>query len=247
MLHSDVNVKLVSKMRSAIKSKVALHGESAGGANTRKLVQKFVFEELVSMLSPAKKPFKPEKGKMNVVMFVGLQGSGKTTTVTKYAYHYARKGWKVGLVCADTFRAGAFDQLKQNATKARIPFYGSHSETDPVQIAQDGVETFRKDKYELILIDTSGRHKQESALFDEMMQVSDVVSPDDVVYIMDSHIGQACFDQAKAFHEAVSVGSVIVTKLDGDAKRFVSKLLGLGDLEGLVERMQDAMPIEGQV
>lgn len=69
-------------------------------------------------------------------MFVGLQGSGKTTTCAKYAYYYKKKGWRVAMVCADTFRAGAFDQLKQNAARIRVPFYGSYSETDPVEIAR---------------------------------------------------------------------------------------------------------------
>ena len=76
------------------------------------------------LVDPGVKPFTPLKGKPNVIMFVGLQGSGKTTTCTKMAYHYMKKGWRTCLVCADTFRAGAYDQLKQNATKARIPFYG---------------------------------------------------------------------------------------------------------------------------
>lgn len=72
-------------------------------------------------------------------MFVGLQGSGKTTTCSKVAYYYKKKGWKVAMVCADTFRAGAFDQLKQNAAKIKVPFYGSYIETDPVTIAEEGV------------------------------------------------------------------------------------------------------------
>lgn len=75
-------------------------------------------------MDPGVKPWQPTRHKANVIMFVGLQGSGKTTSCTKLAYYYQRKGWKTCLVCADTFRAGAFDQLKQNATKAKIPFYG---------------------------------------------------------------------------------------------------------------------------
>ncbi|KAG0494173.1 hypothetical protein HPP92_005167 [Vanilla planifolia] len=84
-----------------------------------------VFNELCKIMDPGKPSFTPKKGKTSVVMFVGLQGSGKTTTCTKYAYYHQKKGFKPALVCADTFRAGAFDQLKQNATKAKIPFYGS--------------------------------------------------------------------------------------------------------------------------
>ena len=92
------------------------------------------------MLQPAEnKPYDFKKGRSNVVMFVGLQGSGKTTTCTKFAYHYMKKGWRVGLVCADTFRAGAFEQLKMNAAKIKCPFFGHKRETDPVKIAEEGV------------------------------------------------------------------------------------------------------------
>mmetsp|Transcript_85436 Transcript_85436/g.169486 ORF Transcript_85436/g.169486 Transcript_85436/m.169486 type:complete len:506 (+) Transcript_85436:139-1656(+) len=218
LLEADVNVRYVSELRNRIRNMLQLEEAMAAGINRRRFIQKCVCEELTKLLTPDKKPVKMQKGKASIVMFVGLQGSGKTTTCTKYAVHYQRKGWKVALVCADTFRAGAFDQLKQNATKVRIPFYGSYTEADPVSIALEGVETFKSEKYELIIVDTSGRHKQEASLFEEMQQVQDAINPDDVVFVMDSHIGQACFDQAKAFAECVRVGSVIITKLDGHAK-----------------------------
>jgi signal recognition particle subunit SRP54 len=210
-------------------------------------------------------------------MFVGLQGSGKTTTCTKFAFHYMKKNWRVGLVCADTFRAGAFEQLKMNAAKIKCPFFGHKRETDPVKIAQEGVEFFRAQKYEIIIVDTSGRHKQEVALFDEMKQVEKVCNPDTAIFVMDGSIGQACYDQAKAFKDSVKVGSVIVTKLDGHAKGggalsavaatespivflgtgehfedletfkaagFVKRLLGMGDISGLLETVQDAIKPE---
>ena len=110
----------------------------------------------------------------------------------------------------------------------RIPFYGSYTETDPVQIALDGVTHFKKENFEIIIVDTSGRHKQEAELFDEMQQVANAVTPQDVVFIMDSSIGQACFDQAQAFRNCVNVGSVIITKLDGHAKGGGVMRLGLG-------------------
>jgi hypothetical protein len=104
------------------------------------------------------------------------------------AYYYQRKGMKSALICTDTFRAGAFDQIRQNATKARIPFYGrlvdksrfflpifSYTEVDPVVIAKDGVEKFKQEGFEIIIIDTSGRHKQEDALFEEMLQISNAI------------------------------------------------------------------------
>lgn len=124
LLQADVNVKLVAGLRNNIKKRVNVE-ELAAGLNKRKIIEKAVFEELCSILDsgheqPAKDSKAKEgkadkqprvgelkKGKTHVVMFVGLQGSGKTTTCTKYAYHYKKKGWKPALVCADTFRAGA--------------------------------------------------------------------------------------------------------------------------------------------
>jgi len=169
-------------------------------------------------VDPEKEAYTPTKEKQNVIMFVGLQGAGKTTSCTKYAAYYKKKGFKVALVCADTFRAGAFDQLKQNATKAKIPFYGSYTEVDPVEISRQGVQKFREEKFDLIIVDTSGRHRQEEALFDEMKQIEDGVKPDNVVFVMDGSIGQTAYNQAKAFGETVKVGSIILTKMDGGAK-----------------------------
>lgn len=245
-----------------------------------KLVEKLVVEELTRMLDPHKKPYVMKKGKPNVVMFVGLQGSGKTTTCAKYAYHYSRKNFKTCMVCADTFRAGAFDQLKQNATKIRIPFYGSYTETDPVEIASQGVNIFKKEGFEVIIVDTSGRHKQADSLFKEMKEMTERICPDEIIFIMDSSIGQACYDQAMAFKKEVDVCSVIITKLDSKNKKgggalsavaatespitfigtgehfdnfeafnpasFIKRLLGLGDLEGIINIVKNVVSEDSQ-
>ncbi|KAL6779796.1 SRP54 [Auxenochlorella protothecoides x Auxenochlorella symbiontica] len=218
LLQADVNVRLVASLRNNVKKRVNV-SELGRGLSKQRIIEKAVFDELCSMIEggqAAQQEFK--KGRTNIVMFVGLQGAGKTTTCTKYAHYYKRKGFKPAMVCADTFRAGAFDQLKQNATKAQIPFYGSYTETDPAVIAQQGVERFKQEKRDLIIVDTSGRHKQEESLFEEMRQVAAAVQPDHVIFVMDGSIGQAAFDQAKAFHDSVDVGQVIITKLDGHAK-----------------------------
>ena len=277
LIKSDVNLHLVKKLTTNIQSKFDEIQEETG--NKKLMLQKAVVKELQNMLTSKKKAYTMVRGKPNVVMFVGLQGSGKTTTCTKYANFYQKKGWKVGLVCADTFRAGAFDQLKQNATKCRIPFYGSYTEMDPVKIAEEGVSYFKKLKYEIIIVDTSGRHKQEDALFEEMKQVSAATSPNDIIFVMDSHIGQACHAQAEAFKKTVDIGSVIITKLDGHAKgggalsavaatespiifigtgehfedfeqfnpeSFIKRLLGMGDIKGLFEKVQEVVSKESQ-
>lgn len=241
LLEADVNIRLVKQLRENVRAVIDFE-EMAGGLNKRRMIQSAVFKELVKLVDPSVKPYQPVKGRANVIMFVGLQvcipirvpvflgshhlhnnllllqGSGKTTTCTKLAYHYQKKNWKSCLVCADTFRAGAYDQIKQNATKARIPFYGSYTEVDPVIIAQDGVDMFKKEGFEMIIVDTSGRHKQEESLFEEMLAVATAVQPDNIIFVMDATIGQACEAQARAFKEKVDIGSVIITKLDGHAK-----------------------------
>ncbi|CAN6283906.1 unnamed protein product [Urochloa humidicola] len=278
LLQADVRFETVRDVSSRIKA-AANPSALAPGADKRRAVRNAVAAELCRMLDPGEPSFSPRKGQnpSSVVMFVGLQGSGKTTTCAKYADHYRRKGFRPALVCADTFRAGAFDQLKQNASKAKIPFYGSYTESDPVKIAVEGVDTFRKEKCNLIIVDTSGRHKQEAALFEEMRQVSEATRPDLVVFVMDGSIGQVAFDQAQAFKQSVPVGAVIVTKMDGHAKgggalsavaatkspiifigtgehipdfevfevkSFVSRLLGMGDLPGLMDKIKDAIPAD---
>ncbi|KAH7446888.1 hypothetical protein KP509_01G080500 [Ceratopteris richardii] len=248
LLQSDVSFKLVQTLASNLK-KTVNPDDLAAGHNKRKIMQQAVFNELCGLLDPGKPSYTPKKGKQCVVMFVGLQGSGKTTTCTKYAHYYRKKGFKPSLVCADTFRAGAFDQLKQNATKANIPFFGS------------------------------GRHKQEASLFEEMRQVSEVTKPDLIIFVMDSSIGQAAFDQAQAFKQSVPVGAVIITKMDGhakgggalsavaatkspviflgtgehmdefepfDVKPFVSRLLGMGDWSGFMDKIHDVVPMDQQ-
>ncbi|KAF2469616.1 signal recognition particle protein [Lindgomyces ingoldianus] len=270
LVEADVNVKLVMNLRNSIKRAVDFKHLSPG-VNKKRIIQKAVFDELVRLVDPHAEPFKPRKNKSNVIMFVGLQGSGKTTTCTKLARWYSARGFKACLVCADTFRAGAFDQLKQNATKAKIPYYGSHTQTDPVIVAREGVDKFKKERFEIIIVDTSGRHRQEQDLFDEMVQIQDAVQPDQTIMVLDATIGQQAEAQSRAFKEAADFGAIVITKTDGAAagggaisavaathtpivfigtgehmldlerfspQPFVSKLLGMGDVAGLVEHVQ---------
>ncbi|KAI3389992.1 hypothetical protein SNEBB_011270 [Seison nebaliae] len=271
LLEADVNFQLVMKMRTNIKNSINFE-DLAGGLNKQKIIENAVFRELCKLLDPGVKPWQPVRNKSNVIMFVGLQGSGKTTTCTKLAYYYSKRGWKTALVCADTYRAGAYDQLKQNATLAKIYFYGSYTESDPVVVANDGVNIFKNDNFEIIIVDTSGRHRQEEQLFEEMLQISASINPDNIIFVMDATIGQACHTQALAFKNKVDVGAVIITKLDGHAKGggalsavaatkspiifigtgehtedfelfktepFISKLLGMGDIAGLVQKVNE--------
>ncbi|QID88502.1 Signal recognition particle [Saccharomyces pastorianus] len=277
LLESDVNIALVSKLRNNIRSQLLSENrneKATTNAQTKKLIQKTVFDELCKLVTcegSEEKAFVPKKRKTNIIMFVGLQGSGKTTSCTKLAVYYSKRGFKVGLVCADTFRAGAFDQLKQNAIKARIPFYGSYTETDPAKVAEEGINKFKKEKFDIIIVDTSGRHRQEEELFQEMIEISNVIKPNQTIMVLDASIGQAAEQQSKAFKDSSDFGAIILTKMDGDArgggaisavaatntpiifigtgehihdlekfspKSFISKLLGIGDIESLFEQLQ---------
>lgn len=271
LLQADVNIVVVKKLMDSVKTEFSIAKEGMG-INKRKVLQNAVFSGLRKILDPGVKPYVPEKGRTNVVMFVGLQGAGKTTSCTKYGAYYQRKGFRVGVVCADTFRAGAFDQLRQNAAKAKLRFYGSLTEADPAAIAHEGLEELKREKYDLILIDTSGRHKQEVALFEEMKQVEAAVKPNNIIFVMSATDGQGVEEQARNFKETVPVGSVIVTKLDCNTKgggalsavaatrspivfigtgehfgdmelfqpdAFVKKMLGMGDITGLLDKMKD--------
>lgn len=270
LLEADVNVRLVGTLRKSIRATVNFKNLPPA-VNKKRLIQKAVFDELVKLVDPHAEPFKPKKGKPNVIMFVGLQGAGKTTTCTKLARHYQSRGFKSCLVCADTFRAGAFDQLKQNATKAKIPYFGSLTSTDPASVAAEGVAKFKKERFEIIIVDTSGRHRQEKDLFDEMTQIQTAIKPDQTIMVLDATIGQQAEAQSKAFKETADYGAIIITKTDGHAagggaisavaathtpivfigtgehmldlerfspQPFISKLLGMGDMAGLVEHVQ---------
>lgn len=290
LLESDINVKLVAKLRGNIRDKIEEENvlKETSSQNRRKKLQKIIYDELCALVDSHAEPPKPKKlsattktinGKKvrvskessHVIMFVGLQGAGKTTSCTKLAVYYKKRGFKVGLVCADTFRAGAFDQLKQNAIKANIPYYGSYLEPDPVKIASEGVQKFKQEKFDIIIVDTSGRHRQEEQLFTEMVQIGEAVHPNQTIMVMDGSIGQAAESQARAFKESSDFGSIILTKMDGHAKgggaisavaatktpivfigtgehigdfevfkptTFISKLLGIGDIQSLIEHVQ---------
>lgn len=218
LLAADVSVPYVAELKKTVKAEILSQTpendlSKLGAAAKQRLVQRCIVKHLTKLLAgdltrqrfaPVKNPREPQ-----VVLFVGLQGSGKTTSIAKYAHHYKKKGFRsVGLVCADTFRAGAFDQLKQNAAKIHCPFFGSYAETDPVAIAREGVEKFRRENFDLILVDTSGRHRQEAALFTELEQMVDAVEPTASVLVMDSHVGQAGFRQAEEFARTVDIGAV---------------------------------------
>lgn len=270
LLQADVNVRLVLDLSKRIEER-ALKEKVPPGIPRKEHVVKVVYEEIVRLLGEKPVPLNIKPGKRNVLMLVGLQGSGKTTTAAKLARFLQRRGLKTALICADTYRAGALAQLSQLAAQINVPIYGDEKGKNPVKIALDGLAKFKD--YDVIIIDTAGRHKDEKSLIEEMKALQEAIKPDEVIMVIDGTIGQQAAAQAKAFHEATPLGSIIVTKLDGSARgggalsavaatgapikfigvgekiddlevfdppSFVGRLLGMGDLKGLIEKVREA-------
>ena len=151
-------------------------------------------------------------------MLVGIQGTGKTTASVKLARFHQKRGVRPAIICADTYRPGAFEQLKQLADRVNVPVYGEPTSKDPLRIVRKGMEEFTDKKHDLIIVDTAGRHKDESELMSEMKDLAKQIEPDEIILAIDASIGQAAMSQATAFNEATKIGSILVTKLDGTAK-----------------------------
>ncbi len=217
LLQADVNVELVLQLSKAVEDR-SLKEKLPPGITRRDHVVKVLYEEMTKFVGqePAKVEVQP--GTFRKLMLVGIQGTGKTTSSVKLARFFSKRGLRVGLVCADTYRPGAYDQLIQLAAKAEIPVYGEPKSKKPEDIAKHGLEHFKKEKADLVIIDTAGRHRNEKDLMEEMKRIASAVKPDEIVLAIDATIGQQATLQAKAFHEATPVGSVLLTKMDGSAK-----------------------------
>ncbi|MDH5782735.1 MAG: signal recognition particle protein Srp54 [Candidatus Bathyarchaeota archaeon] len=270
LLQADVNVQLVLQISKQIEER-SLKAKVPPGISRREHVIKVVYEELTHFLGEKPAPLKIEPGKKNVLMLVGIQGSGKTTAAAKLARYFQKRGLKTALVCADTYRPGAYAQLQQLAQRINVPLHGEPKNKNPIKIASNGLKQFA-DK-EVVLIDTAGRHKEEKSLIKEMKTLEKAIKPNEVVLVVDGTIGQQAAIQAKAFNQATPIGSILVTKLDGSARgggalsavaatgapikfigtgektrdiepfvpaRFVGRLLGMGDLQSLIEKVREA-------
>nr|5L3V_A Chain A, Signal recognition particle 54 kDa protein [Saccharolobus solfataricus]5L3V_B Chain B, Signal recognition particle 54 kDa protein [Saccharolobus solfataricus] len=219
LISSDVNVKLVFSLTAKIKER--LNKEKPPSVLERKeWFISIVYDELSKLFGGDKEPNVNPTKLPFIIMLVGVQGSGKTTTAGKLAYFYKKRGYKVGLVAADVYRPAAYDQLLQLGNQIGVQVYGEPNNQNPIEIAKKGVDIFVKNKMDIIIVDTAGRHGygEETKLLEEMKEMYDVLKPDDVILVIDASIGQKAYDLASRFHQASPIGSVIITKMDGTAK-----------------------------
>lgn len=267
LIQADVNVQMSLAITRELQRR-ALEDKPAPGMSPREHVVRIIYEELVKILGETRDIALNRQR----ILLVGLYGQGKTTTAGKLAKFFQKKGLSVGLVAADVHRPAAYDQLKQLAAQINAGFYGDTAQKDAVKIAKAGAKELAA--LDVLVVDSSGRHALEPDLIKEIEAVAKAVQADERILVLDATVGQQAGPQAKAFHEAVGITGVIVTKLDGSAKgggalsavaevkapilfvgvgekiddlekfeppRFISRLLGMGDLETLLERAQEAI------
>ncbi|MDB9836122.1 signal recognition particle-docking protein FtsY [Flavobacteriaceae bacterium] len=233
LVTADVGVTTTLKIIDAIEARVAK--DNYLGTKELSLILK---EEISRILADQQPPIPfsfsdSYTHQPHVIMVVGVNGVGKTTTIGKLAHHFKTAGKKVVLGAADTFRAGAIDQLQVWADRSDVPLVKQQMGSDPASVAFDTLESAVKQEADIVLIDTAGRLHNKVNLMNELSKVKRVMdrvvpeAPHEVLLVLDGSTGQNAFEQAKQFSQATEVTSLAVTKLDGTAKGGV--VLGISD------------------
>lgn len=266
LIGADVEIDIVQELTDNIKER-ALSEEPPSGVSARDHILNIVYDELVDVVGEELEiPLEN-----NTILLAGLQGSGKTTSASKIAWWFSKKGLKPSVIQTDTFRPGSYQQAKQLTEEAEVGFYGDPDEEDPVNIARRGMA--EEAESDVKIVDTAGRHALEEDLVEELEEIHTEVNPDYTLLVIDAAMGQGVKEQAQAFQESVGIDGVVITKMDGTAKGggaltaanetdsniafigtgeevsdierfepegFISRLLGMGDLKQLQERVERA-------
>lgn len=216
LLEADVNYKVVKEFTNTVKDK-ALGEEVASSINPGELFVKIVKDELTELLGGESAPLNTS-GNPATLMLVGLQGSGKTTTIGKLANFLRKKNSKKPLLVAcDVYRPAAIDQLKQLGKQLNIPVY-DEGKNDPVQIAKNGIKFAKENGHDYVLIDTAGRLHIDEDLMNELDDIKNEVNPHEILLVIDSMMGQDAINVITGFNDKLPLTGVILTKLDGDTR-----------------------------
>jgi len=275
LIQADVNIHLVKEIGDKIKKEAT--NEKIKGIERKEHLTKVLHDEVLNLLGGEKHELKIDKKKQTKIMLLGLYGAGKTTTTSKLAAYYAKRGFKTAMIGLDVHRPAAADQLKQLGKNAKITTFTDKNEKNALKI----YEKYKKDleNFDLVIIDTAGRHSLDKELVKEIKDLGKKIKPDHVLLTIQADIGQAAKDQASEFQKACAINGVIITRMDSTAKAggaltacnetrapvyfigtgektgdfetfnpkaFISRLLGLGDLEGLLEKVQSAVDEKSQ-
>lgn len=273
LIEADVSVILVKELSDRIKKESL--DERVKGIEKKEHMIKLLHDELVKILGEYK-PLTLQK-KQNRILFLGLYGAGKTTTIAKIGNYFAKRGSKVALVGLDVHRPAAKEQLKQLAERNKLNYFVDFEE-------KNAVKTWKKfenqiKEYDLVLVDSAGRHTLDKELVGEIKDLSKIINPTESILVMPADIGQAAKKQAREFQDAVNISGVIITRMDSTAKgggaltacaetktgvyfitngekindieefnpkSFLSRLLGMGDLQALLEKVKSVTGEEQQ-
>ena len=277
LISSDVEVRLVLEISKKIEDEA--FKELPKGITRRQHIVKLAYESLIGVLggNQAEIPERPEK-----ILLAGLFGSGKTTTAGKIAKYYAKRGQKVAVIAADTFRAAAFEQLKQVSDKAGVKFFGMEKEKNAGKIVKQALKELKG--FDLIICDSAGRSALDKELEKEIKEIHSEFGPKQTWLVLSADTGQLAKKQANAFHNSIGINGIIITKMDGSAKgggaisacmetkarvlfigtgekisdfeefnaeRYLSRIMGYGDLQALLEKAkelseQDEMELDSE-
>ena len=217
LLDADVNLEVTRSFTEKIKEK-ALGEDVLKSVNPGQQFTKIVFDELVNILGEVRTDLNVSSKPPTVILIAGLQGSGKTTFVAKLARYLKKENNRNPiLAAADVYRPAAIDQLKTLASQIDVPVY-SIEQKDPVRVAREAVSMAKSLALDTVIIDTAGRMHVDEKMMNEVAEIKKAVSPDEILFVVDSMTGQDAVNTAKAFNEKIDYHGVVLTKLDGDTR-----------------------------
>lgn len=217
LLEADVNFQLTGEFLDRVTKKAVGVSQLRAVSPAQQLV-KIVFDELTVMLGERREGLKLSSVPPTVVMMVGLQGSGKTTTAAKLARRLKGEGRQVRMIAGDVYRPAAIDQLETLGKELDIPVFADRSTQDVVKIARAGLDVSRRERDRVVIVDTAGRLQIDEEMMNELRRLKDAVHPDEILLVADGMTGQEAVKIAQGFDAALGVTGVILTKLDGDAR-----------------------------
>ncbi len=220
LLEADVALPVVEEIKKNLKEELqdkrirkGVNPEKAVELALRNAIKRTLVSDRIDFDEFVKNSEKPV-----TIMFVGVNGTGKTTAIARIAHRLIKNGYSVVLAAGDTFRAGAIEQLTIHANNLGVRIIKHQSGSDPAAVAYDAIEHAKARHRDVVLIDTAGRMQTNSNLMDEMKKIKRVANPDMIVFVGDSLAGNDAIEQAKKFDEAVGIDAAILTKIDADAK-----------------------------
>ena len=217
LLEADVNFSLTREFLDRVEKKAVGVLQIKTIQPAQQLV-KIVHDELTAMLGERREPLKLSTVPPTVVMMVGLQGSGKTTTAGKLARKLMSEGRTTRLVAADVYRPAAIDQLETLGAALNVPVYADRSTQDVVKIAKAGIEQGVRARDRVVIVDTAGRLQIDTDMMEELTRLKAAIKPDEILFVADGMTGQEAVKIAQGFNDALNITGVILTKLDGDAR-----------------------------